>query len=126
MDRFRDIPADILPFALYTHVSLSDEEVTRLIETCNRQLEPSVRDTVRLGPRNDFCDQPLRASFQHHINEVAHRREFYPFYFAALVTQDWENSAVLLVTLSDDNDECKVDKLFARLRMSGWPWSTCR
>ena len=85
--------------------------MTRVLQACSSQLEgPHDKPAVRLAPPHDFRGQPLRASFDAHLNESAPRLEYDPFYFIAVVDKDWQTSGLAVVAM-DEEDGCQVDCL---------------
>lgn len=111
MDRFRDVPMDLLPFACYIHVRLSSAELNEVLTTFDSEVPEGARNAVKTPPRYDFAGVPLRASFDHHIDEVVPSGEFDHFHFVAVVDENWREKGILIVALDDDWGELKVDKI---------------
>lgn len=104
IDPYKDVPDGLLPFALYVHVKLADQnELVEIERQCNSQIEGC--NGVERAPRFDFTGQPLRAALDEHLNNVISARRFDPFYFVAVVDEDWRKNGVLLVTMDDGRDE---------------------
>ncbi|KAK8062833.1 hypothetical protein PG997_014930 [Apiospora hydei] len=117
IDPYKDLPDPLLPFALFVHVELSDsEELARIEEAFNSQSEGATN--VQRAPRHDLSGQPLRAALTEHLDNLVSTRRFDPFYFVAVVDEDWRETGVIIVTMDDgtgdedDNDHvCKIDQL---------------
>ncbi|KAI0549783.1 hypothetical protein F4679DRAFT_251273 [Xylaria curta] len=121
MARYHDEPMTLHPAALYTLVSLTDEELGEL----ERECEDGCIDTgnergtsVRLAPQPRFVDQPLRAVFDYHL-ELGAQNTFEPRYFIAAVDKAWKAKGVILVTLDDDDLDCNVDSFRIKAVDSG-------
>ncbi|KAF2106080.1 hypothetical protein BDV96DRAFT_591596 [Lophiotrema nucula] len=111
IDAYKDMPDDLLPFALFVHVRLSgDDELARVEEACNSQIGGT--NTIQRVPGLDFSGQPLRAALAEHLNKLATRR-FDPFYFVAVVDEDWKEVGLVIVTMDDGSDEdvCHIGQL---------------
>ncbi|KAK8063202.1 hypothetical protein PG996_007854 [Apiospora saccharicola] len=124
IDPYKDLPDPLLPFALFVHVKLSDgeEELAAIEEACNSQTEGNT--AVRRAPRHDFAGQPLRAALTEHLDNLIVTRRFDPFYFVAVVDENWREKGVVIVAMDDgagDDDEeeeggnhpraCQIDQL---------------
>lgn len=111
VERFLHIPNDLLPFALYTHVQLPASELKQVIEICQSQLEEGSPGVIKLPKSYDQVGQPLRASYDVQVEQVAPSQQFDPFYFVAVVDQDWRDKGLVVVTLDDDEGDCHADHL---------------
>ncbi|KAK7964450.1 hypothetical protein PG988_011424 [Apiospora saccharicola] len=126
IDPYKDLADPLLPFALFVHVKLggdnSEEELARIEEACNSQTEGA--NSVRRAPRHDFAGQPLRAALTEHLDNLIATRRFDPFYFVAVVDENWREKGVVIVAMDDgagDDDEeeeggdhpraCQIDQL---------------
>ncbi|KAK7934586.1 hypothetical protein PG985_000081 [Apiospora marii] len=120
IDPYKDLPDPLLPFALFVHVELSDgeEELARIEEACNSQTDGD--DNVRRAPHHDLAGQPLRAGLAEHLNNLIATRRFDPFYFVAVVDENWRETGLVIVTMDDgtgdDDDDggdhaCRIDQL---------------
>jgi len=104
IDPYKDLPDELLPFALYVHVELGgDDELDQIEEACNSQIDGT--DTVRRAPRYDFSGQPLRAAFDEHLDNLIETRRFDPFYFIAVVDKDWRDNGLIIVTMDNGSDD---------------------
>lgn len=63
-------------------------------------------------------DRPLRDVFEYHL-ELGAEQIYDPIYFIVATVRDWKKEGVLLVTLDDDNLECKVDSFQIKAEASG-------
>ncbi|KAK8095067.1 hypothetical protein PG997_001752 [Apiospora hydei] len=122
IDPYKDLPENLLPFALYVHVPLpgGEEELARIEKACNSETERDEDDfAVRRAPlRHDPAGQPLRAALTQHLDHLAQTADrFSPFYFAAVVDEDWEEAGLIVVTMNDEsedengNDGWRIDQL---------------
>ncbi|ETS81872.1 hypothetical protein PFICI_06874 [Pestalotiopsis fici W106-1] len=112
MARYHDQPMTLHPAALYTLVDLTDAEFQALQDECESGCLETGHErgtSVRPAPQSRFVGQPLRAVFDYHVGLGA-QDTFEPRYFIAAVEKDWRVKGVILVTLDDDDLECKVDK----------------
>jgi len=124
--RWHDEGFDLLPAALYTLVDLTDEELLQVQTECESESwgtgPPDVPGTnVRIAaPRSRFVGEPLRAVFDQHLQLIQQEKpEFNPIYFIVTFNRDWQTKGVLLVTLDDDDFECKTDSFKIRAKDSG-------
>ncbi|KAK7995740.1 hypothetical protein PG991_015207 [Apiospora marii] len=121
IDPYKHLPDPLLPFALFVHVELGDgeEELARIEAACNSQTDGD--DNVRRAPRHDFAGQPLRAALAEHLDNLIATRRFDPFYFVAVVDENWRETGLVIVTMDDgtgddDDDDggdhaCRIDQL---------------
>ncbi|KXX75359.1 hypothetical protein MMYC01_201474 [Madurella mycetomatis] len=121
--RYHDQPMELRPAALYTLVDLSDEELQELQHVCESQSSVPAFDSgsnVRLPPRPSFVGEPLRAAVEYHLElNDSNQGAFDPIHFVVAFHEDWRASGVLLVTLDDDDLECKTDFFKVRAQDSG-------
>lgn len=113
MERYHDSPMQLLPFALYALCNLDKDRMEAYRQLCASGLE---NDTVRLPSRWSFHGESLRAIVNSHV-ELGQRGEFDPTYF--IVCAYAECSTVVLVTLDDDDMDCKPDLLWAPMDQAG-------
>ena len=112
IDPYRDLPDELLPFALFLHAKLSDEgELARIEGACNSQIDGN--DTVQRAPRHDFSGQCLRAAFDEHLDNLIATRRFDPLYFVSVVDKNWGDAGLIVVTMDDgsDDDVSYIDQL---------------
>jgi hypothetical protein len=112
----QDDPEPQLPFALYCHVNLNDEDLEELLKTCNGSLD----GTVQAIREYDLRGQPLRAALDSHIEHVVPTHKYDPTSFIAVVYENWKHN-VLIVTLDDGRgeDECYIDTMRVPAHMAG-------
>lgn len=104
IDPYKDLPDELLPFALYVHIELNgDDDLTQIEEACNSQIDGT--DTIRRAPRYNFSGQPLRAAFDEHLENLIETRRFGPFYFIAVVEKEWRDNGLVIVTMDDGSDD---------------------
>ncbi|GAB1310885.1 hypothetical protein MFIFM68171_01095 [Madurella fahalii] len=123
VSRYHDQPMELRPAALYTLVDLSDEELQELQHTCeSKSSVPTFNpgSNIRLPPRHRFVGEPLRAAFDYHLElNDSDQSTFDPIHFVVAFLKDWRADGVLLVTLDDDDLECKTDSFKVRAQDSG-------
>ncbi|KAL9084444.1 MAG: hypothetical protein Q9165_008082 [Trypethelium subeluteriae] len=111
-----------LPNALYSLVPLSDEDLKVACDYMNREHRKLTdQEPIHPAPNADFAGHPLRDVFNHHL-ELGHGGQWDPIYFLTITTLDWRATGILLVTMSNKQDE-KPDLLFidpeqARLKIA--------
>lgn len=72
MDPYKDLPDPLLPFALFVHAALGDEEeMANIEETSNSQSEGAT--PVRRAPHRDLAGRPLRGALPGRAPGPAHR-----------------------------------------------------
>ncbi|KAK5722037.1 hypothetical protein LTR17_014473 [Elasticomyces elasticus] len=118
MEAVDNAPMQLLPFALYLLEDLLESEVEHLLKVCNEQTDAAVGEIVRLPPRSQFIGGPLRAAFQYHIS-LGEEGTFDPRYFIAVTSRAWRDDGVLLVTLSDEVPDGKVDNYWVQANAAG-------
>jgi hypothetical protein len=121
MARYHDQPMTLHPAALYTLVDLTDAEFQELQDECEAECLETGHErgtSVRPAPQSRFVGQPLRAAFDYHV-DLGTQDTYEPRYFIAAVEKDWRVKGVILVTLDDDDLECKVDKFRVKAVDSG-------
>ena len=106
----------ILPFALYTLFDMNDNDFTQLRVACESLYEDE--GIVRRAPRSKFTEEPLQAIVDYHL-ELGRSGEYHPTYFIVAVHQDWKSKGVIVVTLDDDELECRPDLLWTQAEESG-------
>ncbi|KAK3048645.1 hypothetical protein LTR09_009954 [Extremus antarcticus] len=113
MEQYHDQPEQILPFALYTICELDDETLEDYRIKCATDCED---DMVRLPPQARFVGASLRQIVTSHL-QLGRGGEFDPTYFIVCVHSD--STSVLVVTLDDDDLECKPGSLWIATEESG-------
>lgn len=117
--RYRDQPMQTRPAALYTLVDVTDVELQEIREICESKCEaPNPGVNVRLPPQAKFVGESLRAVFDYHL-ELGGGNTFDPMHFIAAIDRNWRANGVLLVTLDNGDQECKVDSFCIRAEDSG-------
>ena len=116
VERYHHQKMGILPFALYTLFDMSDNDLTQLCVACESPYEDE--GTVRRAPRSKFTEEPLQAIVDYHL-ELGRSGEYHPTYFIVAVHQDWKSKGVIVVTLDDDELECRPDLLWTQAEESG-------
>jgi hypothetical protein len=120
--------------ALYTLVSLSDNELHDVARACETDAAVEEGDIVQLAPEPRFVSQSLRAIYDSHL-ELGAQGDFDPVHFIVVVDQDWKTSGVLLVTLENDDEPpavssfmCKpegVGQAVQNLQIANMSWEDC-
>ena len=103
----------LLPFALYSLCDMSNEELSAIRNICESKCENENENNehiVQFPSQFRFAGQHLQAIINYHL-ELGRTGEFDPIYFIVVVSPQWQSQGVLLVTLDDDNLECKPDLL---------------
>lgn len=113
MERYHDAPMSLLPFALYTLCKLDNNKSESYRQMCATEIDD---DQVRLPPRRNFHGESLRAIIRYHV-ELGRQGEFDATYFIVCAYGDC--SSVVLVTLDDDDIECKPDLLWVPMDQAG-------
>ncbi|KAK8103481.1 uncharacterized protein PG998_010514 [Apiospora kogelbergensis] len=101
IDPYKDLPDPLLPFALFVHVELrDDEELASIEEACNSESDGAT--PVQRAPHYDFSGQPLRAALRKHLD-------------------DWRKEGVVVVTMDDGTDDevCQIDQLRVPVKDAG-------
>lgn len=113
MERYHDAPMSLLPFALYALCKLDNNKSESYRQMCATDIDD---DQVRLPPRWDFHGESLRAIIRYHV-ELGRQGEFDATYFIVCAYEDC--SSAVLVTLDDDDMECKPDLLWVPMDQAG-------
>ncbi|KAL9063144.1 MAG: hypothetical protein Q9157_008389 [Trypethelium eluteriae] len=99
------------PYALYTIVPLSDDNLKSACDYMNREhRELTDQEPIHPAPKPHFAGRPLRDVFNYHL-ELGHGGQWDPIYFLTITTPDWRETGILLITMSNKPDE-KPDLLF--------------
>jgi hypothetical protein len=107
--KYQTLHMELHPIALYTLISLSSADLASIQARCESQCDSEQpRDNVLLAPQHSFSKQPLLAVFDYHLENGENEKPFSPIYFLVAVDEEFEGNGVLLVTLDDDEMECKV------------------
>ena len=118
MQYYHNRPMQLLPFALYTIVEFTDEELTQLQLACESENDCAPGTKVQSPTQFRYIGGPLRDAFDYHV-QLGTEGKFDPRYFIAATNQDWRAKGVLLVILDDDDLECNVDLFQTRAETSG-------
>ncbi|KAK3713330.1 hypothetical protein LTR37_008522 [Vermiconidia calcicola] len=113
MERYHEQPENILPFALYTLCELGDQEVEGYRRICASECDD---DMVKLPPQSRFVGELLQTVVDYHM-QLARGGEFDPTYF--IVCAYHGSTSVVVVTLDDDEMECKPDRLWVKMNEAG-------
>ncbi len=73
VDRLSDSRTGLLPFALYTLVEISPDDLNQLVCNVNPQgeFEEELRDTVQLArPQHNFAGKALRTAYDCHLSNL--------------------------------------------------------
>lgn len=62
------------------------------------------------APDHRFTNQSLKDIVRYHV-ALTQKEEFDPTYFVVLATPEWRTKGVMLVSLDDDDVQCKPDSL---------------
>ncbi|KAK3988875.1 hypothetical protein QBC44DRAFT_292281 [Cladorrhinum sp. PSN332] len=120
---FHDKPMELRPAALYTLIDLTDTELQELRQVCESETSTDTPGSnVCLAPRPRFVDEPLRAILDYHLEQNQQNNQnppLDPTHFIVAFTKDWKRNGVLLVTLDDDDLECKTDSFKIKAEHSG-------
>ncbi|KAK4160449.1 hypothetical protein QBC43DRAFT_270623 [Cladorrhinum sp. PSN259] len=120
---FHDKPMELRPAALYTLVNFTDAELRELQQVCESETFTNTPGSnVRLAPRSSFVGQSLRAIFDYHLEQNEQNEQdppLDPTHFIVAFDKDWKGKGVLLVTLDDDDLECKTDSFRIKAEHSG-------
>ena len=106
-------PESLLPFALYTLCDLHDETIEAYRQLCTTGI---LDKNVKLPAQMKFVGQPLHSNVEYHV-ELAKQEAFDWQYFIVCVYA--ESYTVLLVTLNDDEHECKLDLVWINVDEAG-------
>ncbi|KAI0407090.1 hypothetical protein F4802DRAFT_68132 [Xylaria palmicola] len=133
---YKDMANPLLPFALYVHVALSDEdELSAIEDESNSQTGGAT--VVKRALRHDLSERPLRAAFADHLGALSARR-YDPFHFVAVVDKNWREAGVVIVAMDDGSDEdiSFTDQLrlpvrdtgmvLVNLQLANVDWAACR
>jgi hypothetical protein len=119
MEQYHDSPERVIPFALYTLCDLDEATFERHRRLCCTGCDPDDDEdysSVRFAPRPRFVGESLRRIVDYHV-ELGRGGEFDPTYFIVCVYP--ESTSVVVVTLDDDELECKPDLLWIKMDQSG-------
>lgn len=118
MEDYHNRPMQLLPFALYTLVEFTDEELNQLQQACESEIDCAPGTKVKFPAQSRNITGPLRAAFDYHV-QLGKEGEYDSTYFIAATSLHWRVEGVLLVTLDDDDLECNVDSFRIRADTSG-------
>lgn len=113
MSRHHSIATGLKPFAIYILSSdPNPSDLDALIETTNS-----------LCPRPGYVKPPPTAIFENNLKSVIHYHltlsSFDPRYFLAATTENWREKGVLVITLDDDDLDCKPDSFRCKAEDTG-------
>ncbi|KAJ9299640.1 hypothetical protein DTO271G3_2524 [Paecilomyces variotii] len=117
MERYHHVGMRIVPFALYALIDIPSDELTALTQACNAQSRPD-NVQVRPAPEYRFVGGPLRRVYDYHL-QLGREGQFDPRWFVVVTSKDWREKGILLVTLDDDDLQCKTDAYFIKAEESG-------
>lgn len=144
IDPYKDLPEELLPFALSVHVELGggEEELASIEAACNSQTDSHDYPVVqRRTPRHDFAGQPLHAALTAHLEslaEVVQAGRFSIFYFVAVVDVNWREAGLVIVTLCEGSAEDRwhieqmrvpaedVALVLVNLQIGNTDWEECK
>ncbi|KAI9718856.1 MAG: hypothetical protein M1828_006545 [Chrysothrix sp. TS-e1954] len=106
----------LLPFALYDLIGLTDLDAAGLLEICNREYGDHA-NSIKYPIKKNFKGKSLREVFEHHLSMYS-EDTFEPGYFLAVTSRDWMSQGLLLVTLTDGDDDT-VDTCFLKAESTG-------
>ena len=105
MEQYHCEPGLSLPFAFYTFCKLESQKFEEYRQICETNHGQNI---VKLPPQAYFVGGSLRSILRYHV-QLARGREFDPTYFIICIYRD--STSVVVVTLDDDDLECKPDLL---------------
>ena len=116
---------DLLPAALYTLVPISDSDLSDLQTLCESQSEvdvPGRNIALPPIPSTQFVGKSLKDVMDYHLELISRNHDSEGFdipRFVVVVDEDWRTKAggspaVMLVTLDDDELECRTDMFRVR------------
>lgn len=113
MSRYHTIGTGLKPFAIYILSS----------NTNTPSLPDLLKTTNSLCPRPDYVKAPPKTIFKNSLKEVINYHltlsQFDPRYLLAVTTEDWRERGIQVVTLDDDELDCKPDLFRIKAEDSG-------
>ena len=113
MEQYHNRPEQILPFAFYTLCELDSKRFEEYRQICEKSHDHNI---VKLPPQAHFIGDSLRSILSYHV-QLARGGEFDPTYIIVCVYRN--ATSVVVVTLHDDDLECKPDLLWTKTEDSG-------
>jgi len=113
MEQYHDLPKKILPFAFYTLCDLDGERFEGYRRLCVTECDDGM---VKLPPQARFVGESLQSIMTYHV-ELGRGGQFDPSSFIVCVYRD--STSVVVVTLDEDDLECKPDLLWIKMDESG-------
>ncbi|KAI5253511.1 hypothetical protein E4T42_02914 [Aureobasidium subglaciale] len=115
MARHHTRPMTLDPFALYFLVDCT-HDLDEIIKACNSECLRD--DYVQCRTRTAFESGSLNEIISHHV-VVCEAEHLDPRYIIVVANEDWKKSGVVMVTLDDDDLECKPDLFWIKVGDSG-------
>lgn len=97
------------PFALYTLCDSSDEDLAAFEKLCAD--DANMEEVVSRAPCHRFLNKRLEDIVTYHT-DLGREQNYDPVYFIVIADPAWRTKGVVLVTLDDDDLECKPDLLW--------------
>lgn len=116
MARLHDKSGTLNPYVIYLLVNMSDDEAAHLRSICNTECPND--NYVVLAPQSKFISGPLTKVVDYHV-QMTMNGQYEPRHFLAVADKDWEDKGILIVTLDDDDRECKTDLFRIKAKDSG-------
>ncbi|KAI5210536.1 hypothetical protein E4T39_00314 [Aureobasidium subglaciale] len=115
MARHHTRPMALDPFALYFLVDCMSE-AGDIIKACNSECLRD--DYVQCRTRTAFESGSLNEVIDYHVDNCEDEL-LNPRYIIVIADKDWKKNGVVVVTLDDDNLECKPDLFWTKVEDSG-------
>ncbi|KAI5273189.1 hypothetical protein E4T47_03612 [Aureobasidium subglaciale] len=115
MARHHTKPMTLDPFALYFLVDCT-HDLDEIIKACNSECLRD--DYVQCRTRTAFESGSLNEVINHHV-DICEAEHLDPRYIIVVADKDWKKSGVMMVTLDDDDLECKPDLFWIKVEDSG-------
>jgi hypothetical protein len=111
-----DQEASDAPFAIYALCDVDEDDILEIAKTCNSVCE--IEGQVIRPPRQYFPGGRLRDGVQYHVG-LAKEGQFDPKHFIVLACLDWRTEGVVIVTLDDEEMQCKPNLLWIKAEDAG-------
>ncbi|KAF1348207.1 hypothetical protein BDV97DRAFT_400367 [Delphinella strobiligena] len=111
ISHYHTIPTKLNPFAIYNLSPSTD--LQNILEATN-SLCP--RSCISAAP-SAFPNDSLSSIIKHHLTLPSD--QFDPRYFLAVTSEDWREEGILVVTLDDDELECRPDAFRVKAQDAG-------
>ncbi|KAL1310533.1 hypothetical protein AAFC00_000816 [Neodothiora populina] len=99
------------PFALYSLVECTEMRQD-LLKASNSECPDD--DYVKLAPQMSVLSGSLKEVIAYYIKLVAEEDNLNYRYFLVVTTEDWRRKGIAMVTLDDDELECRPDPFFCQ------------